>query len=76
VNTYQGSDWDSDDGNPPVGTVITKGQGVGLVLYSHAGAVDALGIRPTDYTGNLGMSIVQDTGAITPRRFCPTAPST
>ncbi len=62
IYTYIGSDWDTVDpvSTPPIGTVIAPKQDIGVFLYFHGGASDAVGLRPTAYAGNLGLGITQD----------------
>ena len=39
ITSYSGSDWDTADGTPAVGTTIAKGQEIGVFLYSEGGAM-------------------------------------
>ncbi len=59
IYTYQGDDWDYEAYNPDLGTVISPGQKVEVVLVDHASAVDAVGVGATG-VGNLGLAVIQD----------------
>lgn len=60
IYTELGSDWAVAAGNPPVNTVIKKGAEITLFLYDNGAGTDAIGIKPTDSDGNLGIGFFQN----------------
>lgn len=60
ITSYSGSDWDTADRTPAVGTTVGEGQEIGVFLYSEGGANDAVYLKSTDSTGTIGLNIAQD----------------
>lgn len=60
IYTELGSDWDIAAGSAPVNTVIKQGAQIKLFLYNNGAGTDAVGIKPTDSDGNLGIGFFQN----------------